>query len=350
MSTTVAAAIDAERDAATTDKALIREFRLACVQEELGKDTISKYLTQIEEFRAWLSHPRTLRSPRDRARVSGVCGARNSDVVRFMSYLVSGDRYAGSDHYCVKRDRPLSASSRKNFLSALDTFYDYLLSVDLVDVNPTAGVKRPKVTTTPGLTLTAEELRRLLAAPGSPRDRIQAYLLAFTASRVAAITNLRWQDIDFMNRTITFHVKGNKYRTINIHPRLMPELRRWYLYQEEYAARYPAMLEAKSKPDTDYVLMTRNGARLPKNMISKQLQARACRAGLYVLPRKHGVACSRVTPHVLRRTFATILLNDGHHLDAVSDVLGHASVDTTRKHYAFSSDERQRETLEAFSV
>lgn len=346
MSTTTIVAADEERAAAGTDAALIEEFRLACVQEELGKLTILKYLAQIEEFRSWLAHPRTRRS----AREPGLCGACKADVIRFMTYLVAGDRYAASGHVCVKREQALSASSRKNFLSALDSFYDYLVSVDLVDRTPTVSVKRPKVTTTPGLTLTSDELRRLLAASGSPRDRVQAYLLAFTASRVAAITNLRWQDVDFAKRTLTLHVKGDRYRVINIHPRLMPELRRWYLHQEEYAMRYPAMLAAKADPQKDYVLLTRNGVRLPKNAISKQLQARACRAGLYVLARKHGVACSRVTPHVLRRTFATILLNDGHHLDAVSDVLGHASVDTTRKHYAFSSDERQRETIEAFSV
>ncbi len=53
---------------------------------------------------------------------------------------------------------------------------------------------------------------------------------------------------------------------------------------------------------------------------------------------------------MLRRTFATILLNDGEHIDAVADALGHESVDTTRKHYAFASEERRRATIHAFRV
>jgi integrase len=52
---------------------------------------------------------------------------------------------------------------------------------------------------------------------------------------------------------------------------------------------------------------------------------------------------------VLRRTLATHLLNDGHPLDAVADILGHRNVDTTRTHYAFASNARRRATIEAFN-
>lgn len=64
----------------------------------------------------------------------------------------------------------------------------------------------------------------------------------------------------------------------------------------------------------------------------------------------HGECRSQVSPHVLRRTFATLQLNDGQPLDAVADVLGHESVDTTRKHYAFSSNERRRATIMSYSI
>jgi len=98
------------------------------------------------------------------------------------------------------------------------------------------------------------------------------------------------------------------------------------------------------------VLLSRTGRQLAPGAIAKQLKRRAARAGLYELEGKHREHRSRVSPHALRRTFATLLLNDGHHLDAVADVLGHSSVDTTRNHYAFSSNARRRRTIEAFDV
>jgi integrase len=147
------------------------------------------------------------------------------------------------------------------------------------------------------------------------------------------------------------HGKGDKHRVISIHPRLMPELRRWYLGQEIDAIKHPKMTEARSNEETNFVLMTRNGNPPRSNGIAQQLKNRAVKAGLHVLePSKRGNGRSRITPHSLRRTFATLLLNDGHHLDAVADVLGHVNLDTTRKHYAFSSSERMRATVEGFTV
>jgi hypothetical protein len=63
-----------------------------------------------------------------------------------------------------------------------------------------------------------------------------------------------------------------------------------------------------------------------------------------------GTVTSAVSPHALRRTFATILLDQGHHIDAIADVLGHASIDATRQHYAFASTARRRATILAYNL
>jgi len=59
---------------------------------------------------------------------------------------------------------------------------------------------------------------------------------------------------------------------------------------------------------------------------------------------------SAVSPHALRRTFASTLLDQGHHIDAIADVLGHESVNTTRRHYAFASNARRRHTINSYDV
>lgn len=190
----------------------------------------------------------------------------------------------------------------------------------------------------------------MLASPGSPRERIATYLLAYTAARAGELRALRWQDIDFATHTVLLRGKGGKQRAVALHPRLVGELRLWLIHQQALAERHPLMRQAKSRPETDFVLLTRNGRALSANAISKQLKRRAVRAGLYTLEGKHGERRSRVSPHALRRTVATLLLNAGQPLDAIADVFGHASVDTTRRHYAFANAERQRATIEALPI
>jgi len=198
--------------------------------------------------------------------------------------------------------------------------------------------------------LTAEQVRDLLDVHGNGRCNIQVYLLTFTGARTSELRLLRWSDMDLHDRTMVLHGKGDKYRVIDIHPRLMSELRRWSLYQDEQSNRYPKMQAARLNPDTDYVLMTRNGLPVSHSTVSKQLKRRAARAGLFVQNTNDLENVSAITPHALRRTFGTILLNDGHHLDAVADVLGHTSLETTRKHYAFSSTERRKATIHGFRI
>jgi site-specific recombinase XerD len=130
----------------------------------------------------------------------------------------------------------------------------------------------------------------------------------------------------------------------------MPELRRWRLREDHHAQHHAVLRQARSHPDTDFVLLSRTGTQLSGSAIAKQVKRRAAAAGLYVKSPAHNECRSAISPHVLRRTFATLLLNDGHHLDAVADVLGHESVDTTRKHYAFTSNARRRATIEGFDV
>ena len=320
---------------------LIAEFIAVSPSSESTK---LRYATQIGEFREWLAHPQT-----ERTGSTALLAARRADIVRFIAYLASGDRYA-APRTVPDRSRVLSDSARKNYMSALHSFYKHLVTLELADKNPTEDVARPRVRVRPGVRLTAVELRRFLDAPGSPRDRVQAYLLAYTGCRLNEIRCLRWSDVDFNEGTLMVLGKRDKYRVVDIHSRLVPELRRWRMYQDARAERDPRVAQARSNPDADFVLLSRTGQQLSASAICKQIKRRATVAGLYVKSPKHGECRSAVSPHVLRRTLASLLLNDGHHLDAVADVLGHESVDTTRKHYAFSSNARRRATIEGLRI
>lgn len=157
-------------------------------------------------------------------------------------------------------------------------------------------------------------------------------------------------------RLIHLWGKGDKPRTIDIHPALMPELVKWRIAQRKQAETNPDIANALSHPDTEFVLLTNQGKKLSDGALWKALKCRAARVGVMpVEPTrdKRGRATdnkSAITPHMLRRTFATKLLRSGTDLDTVADTLGHSSLDTTRKHYAFASDERTRHAINSFQI
>jgi integrase len=313
---------------------LIAEF---VMQADVTDATRVKYRAHLGELSAWLVHER----------VGSFENAATGDLVRFMAYLRGGDRFAAAQHHRVTG--ALSASARKNVLASIHSFYRYLVMVGVLDRDPSAPIKPPRVQHTPGLRLEAEDVRAILdAAGGTPRERVQAYLLAYTAARAGELRRLRWRDIDFQRATILLVGKRGKVRVVDIHPRLMSELRRWYIQQDDNAQRSPALRRAKANSDTDFVLLTRTGRPVAKTVIARQLKARAVRAGVRVRTTSAGEVVTDVSPHALRRTFATALLDAGHHIDAIADVLGHSSIDTTRKHYAIASNARRRATILAY--
>ena len=309
--------------------ALIEEFR---AQAEVAPSTTYKYGVHLREYAHWLST------------VVGkdVTAASPGDVRRYMAYLRGGDRFAARHHHRINGE--LKASARKNILSSIHAMYRYLVSVELLVADPSATVK-------PGVHLTAKELRALLDAPGGDaRERFVTFLLVYTGARTNEVRTLRWMDVDLQARTMMVRGKGDKFRMLDIHPALMVEMRRWWFRQDEIQHRYPAMREAMSDPERAYVLITRNGKPLAPTVIGRHIKRRAASIGLRPRPAKHWSNRTDVSPHALRRSFATLLLNEGHHIDAVADVLGHVSVDTTRQHYAFTSNARRRATIEAFQV
>jgi integrase len=329
--------------AALTNEKLIGEFIALGEQDAL---TLAKYEKHLGEFAEWLA-------PEGR----GLLDAQRRDVLRFLAYL----RTDGRVQLDGARPEPrgwrgnLSASTRKGYLAALREFWRHCARMDYTDRDPTSGVPCPKVEHRPGLTLTRDELRRFLDAPGRPRCRVIAYLYAFTAARSSQVRRLRWEDVDFERKEISFHTRSkSKFNVVPLHPELDAALRRWKAQQEHAARRNERLAAALADPETAFVLLTYNGKPLAHSTPAKQLKWRAARVGV----KPHRLAAvvgrentSRVHPHALRRTWATRMLNEFNaSLEDIADVLNHSSTDTTRKHYAFTSNERKRKTVASFAV
>jgi integrase len=232
----------------------------------------------------------------------------------------------------------------------LRSFYYFCLDSHFIHHDPTAGVRAPKVTHTQGLTLNAEELQQFLDAAGSERDRVQAYLLVFTAQRAGALRQLRWQDVDWENQEVRFYGKGDKENVLHLHPELFGALSRWERKQREDAT--PLVAAALDDDERAHVLLTREGRPVTVQTLGKQAKWRAARCGvrLHTSGDMYHENKSQVHPHAFRRSWATLQRRRGVALEDIADVLAHSSTDTTRKHYAFPPSDAKRKAIRSFTL
>lgn len=209
-----------------------------------------------------------------------------------------------------------SASYRKSYLCAVKYLYKHFQAEeDLPDHNPAVLEIAPKVVYKRGYSLTKEEVRRLLDGEGRPKGRLLAHWTFYAPSRLKTFSDARWPEIDLDAATWEVVGKGGKVDVFALHPALVREFRAYRRWQLSEAQRNPAMRDALANPETAYVLLTKNGKRTHPNTVGKMLKRYAARNGVGVqqvekawdMPK--GVT-SLVSPHAMRRTWATLALND----------------------------------------
>lgn len=202
-------------------------------------------------------------------------------------------------------------------ISALRTFYNYLLEKGLVKSNIFLNVKNPKLEKKLPNYLNYTEIEELLASIDTKTDeglerRLLIEMFYSTGCRVGEMVNVKISDIDFYNKTIKVMGKGSKERIV---------------YYGDYASKY---LEdyLKNKDKKGYLFTNKRGEKLTIEEVE------------YIVRdiMKHISIKTHVTPHTLRHTFATHLLNNGADIRTVQELLGHANLSTTGIYTHVSSD------------
>ncbi len=220
-----------------------------------------------------------------------------------------------------------SGTSISRKLSALRTFLQYLIREGRLERSPLLLIPAPKTRTTLPTVLTVNEIEQLLAAPdGSTplglRDRCMFEVMYATGLRLSELLSLRIDDIEWTRRTIQVLGKGQKERIVLLGDLAIDALE-LYIHRGR-----PALLRG----ETDALFLSNLGKPLSVRGFHLILQSHLRTAGI----------TRRVTPHALRHSFATHLLEGGADLRAVQELLGHASVSTTQV-YTHVSDTYLRE-------
>jgi integrase/recombinase XerD len=226
----------------------------------------------------------------------------------------------------------LQARSLARLISALKSFYRFLLLDGFVDSDPTANVLTPKTWLNLPKFLTVAEVELLLGQPDESdphglRDRAVLELLYATGLRVSEIIRLKPQDLNLDEGYVVCRGKGGKERVVPVGGTAAAFVRR---YLEEVRPRL-------DKKGSEAIFLTRLGRPFTRQGFWKMLAGYARRAGL----------SAEISPHVLRHSFATHLLERGADLRSVQLMLGHSQI-TTTEIYTHVSRERLRQVYDRF--
>lgn len=213
-------------------------------------------------------------------------------------------------------------------LSALRAFFAFLESNGLVEVDPTIVARGPRPERQLPRTIPDDALRALLDAPdpSTPigcRDRALLELLFATGARVSEVAGLTIANLDLGAGLVRLHGKGGRERIVPLYPLAVARIGTYLR-----SAR-PALLARR--PPTDALFVSRRGRPLSADQVRRVFRRHAAAAG----------AADR-SPHAVRHTFATALLNAGADLRSVQALLGHATLSTTQI-YTHLTSRRLRE-------
>jgi integrase/recombinase XerC len=279
----------------------------------------AKELDWIERFASHLTHERRLSGHtvaayrRDLLKLKTFCAER-----RILAWSALEQplvrTFAAAEHAAG-----LGPRSIQRRLSAVRTFYEFLLREGYCGGNPAQDVRAPKSKKRLPAALDADQMGRLLEFRVddalSARDKAIMELFYSSGLRLAELTSLDLGAIDLADRTVRVHGKGSKTRVLPIGRFAVDALRKWLLERS-------AMQKHSSPRESNEaaVFIGRGGRRLSARAVQLRVGGWARRQGLGV----------HVHPHMFRHSFATHLLESSSDLRGVQELLGHADIGTTQ--------------------
>lgn len=290
------------------------EDMLVWLSAEKGRSpaTIASYRRDLRSYAGWL-HDRGVDLPT----------VSEADVVAYVGAL---------------RERPLAPASVARSLVAVRSLHRFMAAEGLVATDPSAHVEQPRVPRGLPKALTEEQVGALLASPAGDepiarRDRAILEVLYGTGLRVSELVGLSMGDVDLDSALIRAFGKGSKERIVPVGAHATRALVEWF---GEGGRPLLVPDRWRRRGDAEAVFLGARGGRMT-------------RQGAWDVIRRHGEKvglAGRISPHVLRHSCATHMLDHGADIRAVQELLGHASISTTQV-YTLVSTERLWEVYRA---
>lgn len=257
-------------------------------ERRLSALTCKHYRRDLTAFLRWLA-------------AAGIERWRDIDSEHLRSYAAS----------CYRKG--LAPRSIQRQLSALRTFFRYLIREKQIKKHPVQEIRPPKSGKRLPENLDADRMARLLELPGDGpvvvRDRAILELLYSSGLRLSELTGLNLGELDLADATVRVTGKGNKERILPVGRLAIKALRAWL-----------GIRAGMADADELALFVSNRGGRI---------SARAVQARVDYWAKRQGID-TRVYPHLMRHSFATHLLESSHDLRGVQELLGHANIATTQ--------------------
>jgi integrase/recombinase XerD len=273
-------------------KNAIKDFKTyLTIERGLSKNTIENYQRDIEKLNLFLENNNINSSP----------------------ITIS---FEETQQFIYEIAKLVSPSSQARIISGLRSFFDYLVFEEYRTSNPTDLIEVPKIGRKLPDTLSYEEISNIiegidLSAPQGERNRTILETIYSCGLRVSEVITLRISDLFFEEGFIRVLGKGNKERYIPIHDEA-----------KKYITIYIDEIRSHIQPKKgfeDILFLNRRGKSLSRQMVFLVLKEATVKANIK----------KNISPHTLRHSFATHLLENGADLRAIQQMLGHESITTT---------------------
>lgn len=230
------------------------------------------------------------------------------------------ERLTIRDYFAFLHNEQLHRSSVIRKIAVIRSFFKYLMREDIIENNPFLYLSTPKREKRIPVFLSEDEIRTLFSLPGiNARDRAMLELLYSGGLRIEELVGLNIEDIDVLAGMMRVWGKGSKERIIPVGDVSLSALHDYYTERRQLLAKLG--LDGDRRSDSaKAVFLNKSGKRISVRGARKVLH------GWFELAEFH----KKVTPHTLRHTFATHMLDRGCDLRSVQEMLGHASLATTQ--------------------
>ncbi len=222
-------------------------------------------------------------------------------------------------------ERNYSRASVARKLATLRSFYKFMVRRGYVETNPVASIRTPKQERRLPKCLSYEQVQRLLETPKDDeilgcRDRAMLETIYSTGVRVSELVGLNISDVDFLGGMLHIKGKGNKERLSPIGHAAMLAVKKYLQMRQQHTQGQDNEEQA--------LFVNKHGRRLSTRSVRRKLDKYLLDAGLD----------PSISPHTLRHSFATHLLNNGADLRSVQELLGHQSISTTQIYTHLTTD------------
>jgi len=284
-------------------KEILKKFlNYLLTEKALSINTVKSYENDLKNFLKWLTEQNIL-----------VLNCKKDDIVLYLLNL---------------KEKAYSSTSIARILSSLKQFFRFMIFDSIINHDPTEGLKSPKLWLRLPKALEIDEVKRLLSVMLESkyylRDIAMLELMYASGLRVSELVRLKLSDINFEAGFIRVKGKGDKERVVPIAQRSIDKIKN-YLTKLR-----PALLKKKA---SEYVFLNNRGQPMTRQRFWQNIKAIGRIAGV------------NVTPHMIRHSFATHLLEGGADLRSLQKMLGHSDISTTQIYTKVSMDRLRKEYL-----